>query len=161
MTSAPKRRCRRARGPQRPEARRPALVLKTSSEGGWHVWLPCSYSLGEKERNRAQRWLALRAGAEPAATSGEHLGLLSASRTGSAMVWRFLCAALLRPGHAWDQVSRRQPQPPGLAQFWPGRRPGRDSVMAQFAHLRCGATGKNRHGQLAEDQKPQPVAMNA
>lgn len=54
-----------------------ALVVKTSSEGGCHVWLSCTRSLTEAERHLAQAWLAPRAGADVAATSGEHLGRLA------------------------------------------------------------------------------------
>lgn len=54
-----------------------ALVVKTSKEGGCHVWLSCSCDLGEKERHQAQQWLANRAGADTASTSGEHLGRLA------------------------------------------------------------------------------------
>lgn len=53
------------------------LVVKTSQQGGCHVWLSCSCSLGEEERQQAQRWLAPRAGADLASTSGEHLGRLA------------------------------------------------------------------------------------
>ena len=54
-----------------------ALVVRTSPEGGCHVWLSCSLSLGEQERQLAQRWLADRAGADIGSTSGEHLGRLA------------------------------------------------------------------------------------
>lgn len=54
-----------------------SLVVKTSQEGGCHVWLSCSCSLGEEERKQAQQWLAPRAGADLASTSGEHLGRLA------------------------------------------------------------------------------------
>jgi hypothetical protein len=54
-----------------------SLVVKTSQEGGCHVWLSCSCSLGEEERHQAQQWLASRAGADTASTSGEHLGRLA------------------------------------------------------------------------------------
>lgn len=54
-----------------------ALVVRTSQEGGCHVWLSCSCSLAEKDRHQAQRWLAPRAGADVGSTSGEHLGRLA------------------------------------------------------------------------------------
>jgi len=54
-----------------------ALVVKTSEKGGCHVWLSCSRSLDEWSRHQAQRWLAPRAGADVASTSGEHLGRLA------------------------------------------------------------------------------------
>lgn len=53
------------------------LVVQTSVAGGCHVWLSCSRYLTEDERNRAQRWLAERLGADLASTSGEHLGRLA------------------------------------------------------------------------------------
>jgi hypothetical protein len=54
-----------------------ALVVKTSQEGGCHLWLSCCYSLSELQRYQAQRWLASRTGADIASTSGEHLGRLA------------------------------------------------------------------------------------
>jgi hypothetical protein len=54
-----------------------ALVVHTSSAGGCHVWLSTSRPLSEAERGQAQRWLAARSVADPASTSGEHLGRLS------------------------------------------------------------------------------------
>jgi hypothetical protein len=52
-------------------------VVKTSQEGGCHIWLSCTCNLGEWERHQAQRWLAPLAGADIASTSGEHLGRLA------------------------------------------------------------------------------------
>jgi hypothetical protein len=57
-----------------------ALVVKTSEQGGCHVWLSCSCTLDEWSRRQAQRWLAPRAGADIASTSGEHLGRLAGFR---------------------------------------------------------------------------------
>lgn len=54
-----------------------ALAIETSSTGGCHLWLPTARALGEEERKAAQRWLASRVGADPASTSGEHLGRLA------------------------------------------------------------------------------------
>ena len=54
-----------------------ALVVRTSVEGGCHVWLSCSCNLGERDRHLAQRWLAHRAGADIGSISGEHLGRLA------------------------------------------------------------------------------------
>jgi hypothetical protein len=54
-----------------------SLVVRTSVEGGCHLWLLCSDVLEEAERGRAQRWLAQRIEADPASTSGEHLGRLA------------------------------------------------------------------------------------
>lgn len=51
-----------------------ALVVRSSAEGGCHVWLRCSSSLCESDRREAQIWVAKRVGADPASVSGEHLG---------------------------------------------------------------------------------------
>jgi hypothetical protein len=53
------------------------LVVHTSPQGGCHLWLRCSQALDEDQRRRAQRWLARRVAADPASTSGEHLGRLA------------------------------------------------------------------------------------
>jgi len=54
-----------------------ALVIETSTDGGAHVWLACTRALEEHERAQAQRWLARLMDADPASTSGEHLGRLA------------------------------------------------------------------------------------
>ena len=54
-----------------------ALVVETSPIGGCHLWLSCDCELDEATRHHAQRWLAERVGADPASTSGEHLGRLA------------------------------------------------------------------------------------
>ncbi len=54
-----------------------ALVVHTSPHGGCHVWLLCSKALDENQRHRAQQWLVQRVAADPASTSGEHLGRLA------------------------------------------------------------------------------------
>ncbi len=54
-----------------------ALAVETSPVGGCHLWLACQQPLDEPERAAAQRWLAQRTGADPASTSGEHLGRLA------------------------------------------------------------------------------------
>lgn len=54
-----------------------ALAVETSPVGGCHLWLACQRPLDEPERAAAQRWLAQRTGADPASTSGEHLGRLA------------------------------------------------------------------------------------
>lgn len=54
-----------------------ALVVRTSPEGGCHVWLPCDRSLDEEARLQAQRDLAAKFGADKASVSGEHLGRLA------------------------------------------------------------------------------------
>lgn len=57
-----------------------ALVVHTSSVGGCHLWIKTSRALDEYERGQAQRWLAPRANADRASTSGEHLGRLAGMR---------------------------------------------------------------------------------
>jgi hypothetical protein len=57
-----------------------ALVVKTSKEGGCHLWLSCSFELDEEARKQAQRWLVKRTGADPRSSSGEHLGRLAGFR---------------------------------------------------------------------------------
>lgn len=54
-----------------------AIVVHTSFAGGCHVWLSTSRPLSEADRGQAQRWLAARIAADPASTSGEHLGRLA------------------------------------------------------------------------------------
>lgn len=54
-----------------------ALLVHTSAAGGCHIWLHCALPLDEDERRRAQRYLALRLGADPGSISGEHLGRLA------------------------------------------------------------------------------------
>ena len=54
-----------------------ALLIHTSAAGGCHIWLRCSGPLDEQERKRAQRYLALRLGADLGSISGEHLGRLA------------------------------------------------------------------------------------
>jgi len=56
------------------------LAIRTSPEGGCHLWLPTSCPLDEADRSRRQKWLAQQLGADPASTSGEHLGRLAGFR---------------------------------------------------------------------------------
>lgn len=56
------------------------LAVRTSPEGGCHLWLPTSGPLGEEGRCCRQKWLAQQLGADPASTSGEHLGRLAGFR---------------------------------------------------------------------------------
>ena len=58
-------------------ARHGGLAVCTSPTGGCHLWLPCPRPLDEVGRCRAQRILAEQFGADPASTSGEHLGRLA------------------------------------------------------------------------------------
>jgi hypothetical protein len=57
-----------------------ALVMRTSPAGGCHMWLASNDHLDEHQRALAQRWLASRIDADPASTSGEHLGRLAGFR---------------------------------------------------------------------------------
>jgi len=57
-----------------------ALLVQTSPAGGCHVWLSCSLALAEDTRRQVQGWLARRIEADPASTSGEHLGRLAGFR---------------------------------------------------------------------------------
>jgi hypothetical protein len=54
-----------------------ALIIHTSQLGGCHLWLACKSSLDERTRHLVQRWLVPRAHADPASTSGDHLGRLA------------------------------------------------------------------------------------
>lgn len=54
-----------------------ALVVRTSTQGGCHIWLRCRSTLDEAERRAAQQWLADRVGADRGSISGEHLGRLA------------------------------------------------------------------------------------
>lgn len=56
------------------------LAIRTLPEGGCHLWLPTSSPLDEAGRGQRQRWLAQQLGADPASTSGEHLGRLAGFR---------------------------------------------------------------------------------
>jgi hypothetical protein len=56
------------------------LAVRTSPEGGCHLWLPISGPLDEEGRCRRQKWLAQQLEADPASTSGEHLGRLAGFR---------------------------------------------------------------------------------
>lgn len=57
-----------------------ALAVQTSPAGGCHLWLATSVALDEKQRCMYQRHLAELTGADPASTSGEHLGRLAGFR---------------------------------------------------------------------------------
>lgn len=57
-----------------------ALIIRTSADGGCHVWLRCAATLAEAARCQAQRWLAARIGADMGSVSGEHLGRLAGFR---------------------------------------------------------------------------------
>lgn len=78
-----------------------ALAVATSPQGGCHVWLACRQSLSESQRAQVQRWLAPRAGADRASTSGEHLGRLAGFRNWKRSgVWvNTAASSVTRP---WD-----------------------------------------------------------
>jgi hypothetical protein len=93
-----------------------ALVVRTSTEGGCHVWLSCSAPLAEAARCQAQRWLAARLGADMGSISGEHLGRLTGFRNWKrAGVWvNVLRVSALAP---WDPTAAlpilaSEPAPP-------------------------------------------------
>lgn len=56
------------------------LLIHTSQEGGFHLWIRCAHPLSELARCQAQRWLSAKTGSDPASTSGEHLGRLAGVR---------------------------------------------------------------------------------
>ncbi len=78
-----------------------ALAVATSPRGGCHLWLACRQSLSESQRAQVQRWLAPRAGADRASTSGEHLGRLAGFRNWKRSgVWvNTAASSVTRP---WD-----------------------------------------------------------
>ncbi len=78
-----------------------ALAVATSPDGGCHVWLACGQILSESQRAQVQRWLAPRAGADRASTSGEHLGRLAGFRNWKRSgVWvNTVASSVTRP---WD-----------------------------------------------------------
>jgi len=57
-----------------------ALAVHTSPVGGCHVWLPATETLDEVQRKACQQHIAARVDADPASTSGEHLGRLAGFR---------------------------------------------------------------------------------
>jgi hypothetical protein len=78
-----------------------ALVVKTSKEGGCHLWLSCSLELDEEARKLAQRWLVIRTGADPGSSSGEHLGRLAGFKNWKrGGTWVNVMASSLR-GQPW------------------------------------------------------------
>jgi hypothetical protein len=54
-----------------------AMAIRTSREGGCHVWLHITRPLDEAERSIAQRYLQTLVGSDPASVSGEHWGRLA------------------------------------------------------------------------------------
>jgi hypothetical protein len=81
-----------------------ALVVETSRVGGAHVWLACGRALDERDRARAQRWLARLVDADPASTSGEHLGRLAGFKNWKrGGVWVNILARSNR-ARPWDPI---------------------------------------------------------
>ena len=113
------------------------LVVKTSEAGGCHLWLSCSRSLDEAKRHRAQRWLVEHVAADPASTSGEHLGRLAGFKNHKR---RGEWANVLRASvdrRRWDPVTsdlasgRRRGQPRSSQRIGPDRTPsGQDWAWA-------------------------------
>lgn len=90
-----------------------ALPIRTSPAGGCHIWITCSRTLTVSERAVAQRWMANRCGADPASTSGEHLGRLAGFKN-----WKrggcWVNTAGTFPGSlAWDPSPSSVAQPTG------------------------------------------------
>ena len=119
-----------------------ALALETSPVGGCHLWLACRRPLDESERALAQRWLAQRTGADPASTSGEHLGRLAGFRNWKRSgVWVQLVATSWLD--AWDPTpALADPSPPAVLQrprptSLPGTRPDRSPSGLEWGWV-CG-----------------------
>ena len=89
-----------------------ALIVKTSPSGGAHLWLLCARPLGERERAAAQKWLAAHLDADPASTSGEHLGRLAGFRNWKRQgVWvNVLLARAPESKPPWDPAAALGPQ---------------------------------------------------
>jgi len=76
-----------------------ALLVRTSREGGLHVWLATEQPLAESQRATVQRRLALTSDADLRSTSGEHLGRLAGFKN-----WK--------RGGVWVNVVRVSDRPP-------------------------------------------------
>jgi hypothetical protein len=91
------------------------LVVHTSPKGGCHLWLCCGDPLDEDQRHQAQRWLAQRIHADPASTSGEHLGRLAGLKNwkrGGCWVNVLHASRHHRPWAAQLAPPTATPQPP-------------------------------------------------
>ncbi|MDP3940514.1 MAG: DNA-primase RepB domain-containing protein [Deltaproteobacteria bacterium] len=78
-----------------------ALAVRTSPQGGCHIWMLCRRRLDEQERAEAQRRIAPLAGADPGSVSGEHLGRLAGFKNWKRDgVW--VNVARSSSGQAWD-----------------------------------------------------------
>lgn len=109
-----------------------ALAVRTSPVGGCHLWLSSTRALDEHERAQAQRWLAVRAAADPGSTSGKHLGRLAGFKNwkrGGVWVNLFGDSATLGP---WDptralSAPAHRPSSPPPTQPHPTLSRGRDT----------------------------------
>ena len=80
-----------------------ALAVHTSIAGGCHLWIRATRFLDEYERGQAQLWLAQRAGADRASTSGEHLGRLAGMRNWKRQgTWVNIIVPELPGRRCWD-----------------------------------------------------------
>jgi len=70
-----------------------ACVIKTSEEGGCHVWVHTDRALSERERYLVQRYLHERIGADAGSISGEHWGRLCGYMNWKRNCWVNLLAA--------------------------------------------------------------------
>ena len=89
------------------------LAVRTSLEGGCHLWLPTSAPLDEAGRCCRQRWLAQQLGADPGSVSGEHLGRLAGFRNwkrGGCWV-NVLALVSAGPGFRREVGSMERPHP--------------------------------------------------
>lgn len=90
------------------------LAVSTSPPGGCHLWLRCDHPLDEEQRRQAQRWLAPRAQADPASTSGEHLGRLAGFKNWKRGCWVNVVRSVLHqrtwiPSFADDSTPAARP----------------------------------------------------
>jgi hypothetical protein len=86
-----------------------AVVVHTSASGGCHVWLQVNAALDERQRYQAQRWLALRTGADLGSVSGEHLGRLAGMKNHKRNgVWVNVLDCANTHAPPWDPTSALQ-----------------------------------------------------
>ena len=89
-----------------------AMVVHTSPSGGCHVWLRVTTALDERRRYQAQRWLALRVGADLGSVSGEHLGRLAGMKNHKRNgVWVNLLDCANTHAPPWDPTPALQATP--------------------------------------------------
>jgi len=128
-----------------------ALVVRTSRQGGCHVWLQLARPLDEDERHLAQAYLQPLVDADPASVSGEHWGRLAGTRNHKrGGQWIGVLAASDKP--PWDPSPAFSPPRRGrrVASSRTSRTTrdnGRDESVAEFAWC-CHCL---RHGILPAD----------